>query len=161
MKPIIDKTFKTIEIILMISLFLMVALTFADVLGRRLFNTPIYGAHDLTEHFMAVIVFTGLPLLTAARGHLCVDLLDGFLMKDSLNWWHFLIRCLVAAALGLIGYQFVIAALDATEIHEVSHELLIPRSYMYYLFACGSFTAGLASLLPARHHSDITSEEPI
>jgi TRAP-type C4-dicarboxylate transport system permease small subunit len=161
MNPILDKTFKTIEVVLMISLFLMVALTFADVLGRRLFNTPIYGAHDLTEHFMAIIVFTGLPLLTAARGHLCVDLLDSFLMRDSFKWWHFLIRCLVAAALGLIGYQFVIAAFDATEIHEVSHELLIPRNYMYYLFAFGSFTAALASLLPTRQHAVISSEEAL
>lgn len=100
-------------------------------------------------------------LLTAARGHLCVDLLDRFLMRDSMRWWHLLIQLLVAAVLGLIGYQFIVAAKDAADILEVSHELLIPRAYMYYLFAVGAFAGALASLLPARRHNDVHTEEAL
>lgn len=161
MSAFINRLFKLIEVVLMLSLFAMVVLTFADVVGRRFFNAPIYGAHDLTEHLMAIIVFSGLPLLTAARGHLCVDLLDKILLRDSLRWWHAIIQLLVAAALGLIGYQFIVAAKDAADILEVSHELLIPRSYMYYLFAVGAFSGALASLLPARQHSDVHTEEAL
>lgn len=161
MKSVLDKVFKGIEALLILSLFAMVALTFADVVGRRFFHAPIYGAHDLTEHLMAVIVFSGLPLLTAARGHLCVDLLDGWLLRDSMRWWHWIIQLLMAAALGLISYQFVIAAQDAAEFSEVSHELLIPRSYMYYLFAVGSLAGAMASVLPRRRHDDVHTEEAL
>lgn len=161
MSTLISRLFKVIEVVLILSLLAMVLLTFADVIGRRFFNAPIYGAHDLTEHLMAIIVFSGLPLLTAARGHLCVDLLDRFLMRDSMRWWHFVIQLLVAAALGLIGYQFIVAAKDAADILEVSHELLIPRAYMYYLFAVGAFSGALASLLPARRHNDVHTEEAL
>ena len=161
MKLLLNRVFRGIEVILILSLLAMVLLTFADVVGRRFFHAPIYGAHDLTEHLMAVIVFTGLPLLTAARGHLCVDLLDRFLMRDSMRWWHWIIQLLMAAALGLISYQFVIAAQDAAQFSEVSHELLIPRSYMYYLFAFGSFAGALASILPQRKHSDVHMEEAL
>jgi TRAP-type C4-dicarboxylate transport system permease small subunit len=161
MKSLVDRAFKGIEIILMLSLFAMVALTFADVIGRRFFNAPIYGAHDLTEHMMAIIVFTGLPLLTSARGHLSVDLLDRWLMKESFRWWHGLIQLIVASALGLIGYQFIIAAIDARDIIEVSHELLIPREYMYYLIATGSFASALSSLMPKRSHEAIHTEEAL
>lgn len=161
MKSLIGKAFKGIEIILMLSLFAMVALTFADVIGRRFFDAPIYGAHDLTEHLMAVIVFSGLPLLTSARGHLCVDLLDRWLLQDSMHWWHHLIQLLLACALALIGYQFVIAAMDAKEIIEVSHELLIPREYMYYLMATGAFASAATSLMPKRTHEAINTEEAL
>ena len=161
MSTFINRVFKLIEAVLILSLFAMVALTFADVVGRRFFNAPIYGAHDLTEHLMAIIVFSGLPLLTAARGHLCVDLLDNWLLRDSMRWWHFMIQLFVAAALGMIGYQFIIAAKDAADILEVSHELLIPRAYMYYLFAIGAFAGALASLLPARRHEDVHTEEAL
>jgi hypothetical protein len=34
---------------LVVMLFSMVAMTFVDVLGRRLFNTPVFGANDITE----------------------------------------------------------------------------------------------------------------
>lgn len=44
----------------------MVALTFADVIGRRLLGTPVFGAHDLTEHLMGLLVFAGLPLVMLA-----------------------------------------------------------------------------------------------
>lgn len=161
MSTFINRVFKLIEAVLILSLFAMVALTFADVVGRRFFNAPIYGAHDLTEHLMAIIVFSGLPLLTAARGHLCVDLLDSWLLRDSMRWWHVLIQLFVASALGMIGYQFIVAAKDAADILEVSHELLIPRAYMYYLFAVGAFAGALASLLPAHHHDDVHMEEAL
>ncbi|MDP1893754.1 MAG: TRAP transporter small permease, partial [Hydrogenophaga sp.] len=67
---------QAVSLLLVLMLSAMVALTFTDVVGRRLFNTPVFGANDLTEHLMAVIIFAGLPLLTAQRGHLSIDLLD-------------------------------------------------------------------------------------
>jgi TRAP-type transport system small permease protein len=54
-----------VSALLVVMLFAMVALTFTDVVGRRLFNTPVFGANDITEHLMAIIIFAGLPLLTA------------------------------------------------------------------------------------------------
>ena len=62
MSTLISRLFKVIEVVLILSLLAMVLLTFADVIGRRFFNAPIYGAHDLTEHLMAIIVFSGLPV---------------------------------------------------------------------------------------------------
>ncbi|NBR34661.1 MAG: TRAP transporter small permease subunit, partial [Rhodobacteraceae bacterium] len=68
-----------IETVVAIIVIGMVALTFADVIGRRLFGAPIYGANDLTEHMMALIVFAGLPIVTANGLHLTVDLFGKFL----------------------------------------------------------------------------------
>jgi TRAP-type C4-dicarboxylate transport system permease small subunit len=69
--------------VLVVLLSAMVALTFTDVLGRRLFNTPVFGANDITEHLMALIIFSGLPLLTARRGHFSIDLFDHWLLRPK------------------------------------------------------------------------------
>ena len=57
-----------VETVVAIIVIGMVALTFADVIGRRLFGAPIYGANDLTEHIMAtaiLLAFLRVPLAFA------------------------------------------------------------------------------------------------
>ena len=76
MLPLAWKIRRVVETVMALFLLAMVALTFADVIGRRLIGKPIYGANDITEHLMALVVFAGLPLVTAAGAHLTIDLLD-------------------------------------------------------------------------------------
>lgn len=142
--------FRTVvESLLILTLMGMVLLTFADVVGRRLFGTPVFGAHDLTEHLMAIMVFCGLPVLTAARGHLTVDLFDKYLMKAGKAWWHRVIAVLVSLVLLLIAYEFAGSAFEASEIKEVSQALSIPRGGIYGFISIMSFLAALAALMDA------------
>lgn len=138
-----------LENLLVLALFAMVALAFIDVIGRRLFQAPLYGAHDLTEHMMAVIVFCGLPLLTSARGHLVIDLFDRFLRAPWLRWWFRAIDIAVAAAFALISYKYLEAGFEAGRIREISQELSIPRSGMYFFIAALAAISALAAVLPA------------
>ena len=138
---------KFVEALLILTLSGMVLLTFIDVIGRRLFGAPLYGAHDATEHLMAIMVFCGLPLLTAARGHLAVDLFDKYLMKPGMAWWHRLIALLMTLVLLLIAYEFFNAAIEAGENQEISQALSIPRSGMYAFISFTSLLSALAALL--------------
>ena len=158
---------KFVEALLILTLSGMVLLTFIDVIGRRLFGAPLYGAHDATEHLMAIMVFCGLPLLTAARGHLAVDLFDKYLMKPGMAWWHRLIALLMTLVLLLIAYEFFNAAIEAGENQEISQALSIPRSGMYAFISFTSLLSALAALLgcfgaPPSHphvsHSHTTEE---
>lgn len=153
MKPIVHVFQRGVSMVLVIMLSAMVLLTFTDVIGRRLFNTPVFGANDITEHLMAIIVFSGLPLLTLQRGHLSIDLLDTWLLKPGFRWWHKGVDMLIAAVLGLIAWQYFIAIGEAREMSEVSQALNIPRAWMYTFI---SFTTALASVAaltvgPPRH----------
>ena len=47
------------------SLFALMVLTFGDVMLRSLFNAPIQVTADLTRLFMALMVFSVLPTLSA------------------------------------------------------------------------------------------------
>jgi len=146
-----------VEILLMPFLSGMVLLTFTDVIGRRLFNTPVFGAHDITEHLMAVIVFSGLPLLTANRAHLSIDLFDRWLLQPQWRIWHYLVNGLIAAVLALIAYEFAVSIEEANDMREVSQALGIPRAWMYAYLAITSGLAALAALtagLPTHHEGN-------
>ncbi|MFZ9286405.1 MAG: TRAP transporter small permease [Burkholderiaceae bacterium] len=145
---------RTVSTVLVVSLSVMVVLTFVDVVGRRLFNTPVFGATDLTEHLMAVIVFAGLPLLTAQRGHLSIDLFDAWLLRPQYRWWHKAVDLLIAAVLGLIAWRYFLSVHEALEIKEVSPALTIPRAWAYGFIAATSAIAAVAALFvgaPVHH----------
>lgn len=152
MKPLANGIRQAGNLLLVLMLSAMVALTFTDVMGRRLFNTPVYGANDITEHLMAIIIFSGLPLLTAQRGHLSIDLLDAWLLQPRWRAWHKLVDLLIAAVLGLIAYEYFLAIKEAHAINEISPAMMIPRAWIYtYIAATSALAAGLALFAPAPH----------
>jgi len=55
-------------------LLVMTAITFADVLGRYLFDRPVAIAFELVQVVMGTLVFAALPLVTAADGHVAMGL---------------------------------------------------------------------------------------
>src|SRR5918999_3718515 len=60
-------------------LFLMMLLTFADVVARYLINRPIRGGFELTELGLLVLIFAGLPLVSRADEHVTMDFIDRML----------------------------------------------------------------------------------
>ena len=144
----------------------MVALTFADVIGRRIFGAPIYGAHDITEHLMAFVVFCGLPLVTAAGAHLTIDLFDRLIGQRWMAWWRALTAVLVVAILCLLSWLFVRHGLNAARISEVSQALRVPRGPLY-LFIAASFAlsalaaAAIALTGPMIDADDTHEEDPL
>jgi len=56
-------------------LMLMMGVTFIDVIGRYAFNSPLDGAFELTQVMLALLVFSGLPLVCRSEEHVSVTLL--------------------------------------------------------------------------------------
>lgn len=145
MRALALKIRRTVETAMALFLLAMVALTFTDVIGRRLFGEPVYGANDITEHLMALVVFAGLPLVTAAGAHLTIDLLDKLLDRPGLAWWRVLTGLLVAVVLGLMAWLFVKHGLNASRISEVSQALRVPRAPLYFFMALSCALSALAA----------------
>ncbi len=74
----LSKWLGTCAILLLIGLTL---LTSVDVVARYWFNSPVNGAFELTQLMLAALIFVALPLTTAARQHIEVDLLANMLGK--------------------------------------------------------------------------------
>lgn len=138
-----------IETAMALFLLSMVALTFADVIGRRIFGEPIYGSNDVTEHLMALVIFSGLPLVTAAGAHLTIDLLDNLIEKPWMAWWRLLTALTVTAVLALLAWLFVKHGLNASQISEVSQALRVPRAPLYYFMAASCALAAIAAIIIA------------
>lgn len=65
-----------ISVVAAVLLFLLMMMTFVDVIGRNFFNRPLNGAAELTEMMLAAIVFLMLPFIAIRQKHIVVDLLD-------------------------------------------------------------------------------------
>lgn len=137
---------RMVETVMAAFLLSMVALTFADVIGRRIVGKPIYGANDITEHLMALVVFSGLPLVTAAAAHLTIDLLDKLVSKPWMLWWRVLISALMTLVLGVVAWLFIKHGLNASRISEVSQALRVPRAPLYFFMAISCALSALAAL---------------
>ncbi|WP_088625826.1 TRAP transporter small permease [Oceanicola sp. 22II-s10i] len=65
-----------ISLIAAVLLFLLMMMTFVDVIGRNFFNRPLNGAAEMTELILAAVVFLMLPFIAIRQKHIVVDLLD-------------------------------------------------------------------------------------
>ena len=145
MLPMAWKIRRGVETVMALFLLAMVALTFADVIGRRLVGKPIYGANDITEHLMALVVFAGLPLVTAAGAHLTIDLADKLVNKPWMAWWRIVISLLVTGVLALVAWLFIKHGLNAARISEVSQALRVPRGPLYFFMTASCAISALAA----------------
>lgn len=75
------------KIMASLALFVLMLLTFSDVILRSVFNAPIEFSADLTRLLMAITVFSALPVLSAQGKHISVDLLDGTFKRLNLTRW--------------------------------------------------------------------------
>ncbi|WP_209597445.1 TRAP transporter small permease subunit [Ruegeria sp. HKCCSP351] len=67
------------------ALFILMVMTFFDVILRSVFNAPIEAATELTRILMAVLVFSVLPMISAGKGQIAVDLTDGLFSRLRLS----------------------------------------------------------------------------
>ena len=58
----------------MVALAAMMFLTAIDVLGRKLFNSPILGSYELIQFMMAISIAFGLGYCGMKRAHINIDL---------------------------------------------------------------------------------------
>lgn len=72
-------------IVACIALFILMVMTFCDVILRSVFNAPIEAATELTRILMAILVFSVLPIISTTNGHIAVDLTDGFFSRLHLS----------------------------------------------------------------------------
>lgn len=62
-------------------LVLVMITTFADVVGRYFFNSPVTFAVELIQLGMGLLVLFGLAITTLERGHIAVDILESVVPK--------------------------------------------------------------------------------
>jgi len=84
-----------------VSLFALMAFTFADVVLRYLFARPVRGGLEVVELLMVAMIFSGLPLVSRRDEHVTIDTVESHL-PDAIRARLRRVMHVVAAA-GLAG----------------------------------------------------------
>ena len=61
----------------------LIALVAIDVIGRYLFNMPLFGSTELIEISMALLIFLSIPVATYKREHIRIALLEHILSQQT------------------------------------------------------------------------------
>lgn len=133
-----------------ILLLAMTALLLTDVIGRA-FGHPLFGAQDLAEMAMVVMIFAALPLLDQRGGQIRVDL-----MTPVMPAWLIHAGDRVAAVIGAaLWLALAKATLDSAALSSLlslaSNILKLPKAPVQYavaalvtVAACGNLARAFA-----------------
>ncbi len=129
------------EIVTAALMFIMMMLTFADVVGRYVFTAPIFGAAEMIQFLLAMTIFAGLCLVNARDEHITVELFDvqlDRLMPATVR--RIIIQLFSVGVMAVIAYQLYQFAREAERIGSKTVVLEWP-------FAAVAFTvAGLSAV---------------
>lgn len=141
-----------------LALFVLMVMTFCDVVLRSVFNNPIEAATELTRIFMAILVFAVMPVISARGEHIAVDLTDGIFYRLKL---HNIRDGLIYVGCGVMMYWPVMRVWTLAErwrsYGDVTEYLSIPQFYIGWfiaafaaLTACSLIITGLIHLIAPR-----------
>jgi TRAP-type C4-dicarboxylate transport system permease small subunit len=94
--PILGALLRLLALALAAIVFVMMAITFVDVVGRQVWNAPLPAAFELTRLALGTMVFVALPLVTAADEHVTIGLFNGLFGGKATRVKRFLISLFVA-----------------------------------------------------------------
>jgi TRAP-type C4-dicarboxylate transport system permease small subunit len=119
-----------------------------DVAGRYLFSAPLRGADDVNSLAIGLMIFAGLPLVTAREEHIRVDLLTGR-MGPRLAGALRRVACVVGAAvLAVMAWKLVATAAIFADFGDTTPMLRLPIApFAYVMAALAALAAGVQAAL--------------
>ncbi len=131
------------------ALFALMTMTFADVVLRSVLNSPISAATELTRLFMAITVFSSLPVISWRGEHIVVDLLDPFFRGRAAQIRDVLVDALAGIVIFWPAIRVYELAERAKQYGDTTEYLQIPQFYIAYFIAFSTFVTALILLLRA------------
>lgn len=136
--PITRAVICALKMIAAFGMFLMMAITFLDALGRY-FMMPIFGAPEMIQFLLALTIFAGMGIAAATQAHITVDIFSARLQRRFGRGFDLMTRSVNTAGMILIAWQLARLALEAGQKSRMSIVLEWPLVWVI----------GLAALLAA------------
>ncbi len=125
-----------------VSLFAMMAFTFADVVLRYVFARPVRGGLEVVELLMVAMIFSGLPLVSRRDEHVTIDTLEQYLPGAIRAGLRRVMH--VVAAVGLAGASWLMyrKAITLADFGDKTQLLGVPIApFVYFMAALLAVTA--------------------
>ena len=116
-------------------LFVMMMLTAVDVVGRYVFNRPINGGFEVTELMLAVLIYCGLPLVSARREHIVIDTFDPLFSRRFKRGLDIAAEVVCAAAFAGLAVLIFLRGRRIADYGDTTSVLRIPLAPVVYLMA--------------------------
>ena len=138
-------------------LFVLMLVTFVDVVSRYVFNAPMRGSFEVTELMLLVLIFAGLPLVSHADEHVTMDFIDKLLPRRVLRALERAVHALCSAVMAFLAWQVWIKAGKLAGYGDTTDVMRIPLAPFVYFMAAMIALTGLVHLyrlfVPSRRKS--------
>jgi TRAP-type C4-dicarboxylate transport system permease small subunit len=121
----------------LVTLAMMMFLTFVDVTLRYVFKTGLAGTFEITEYLMAITVSLGLAYCAVEKGHIIVDFVTYRLRQRTQQIVGAIANFLVLGMVSLITWQCFVNIIVVAKKQLVSLVLLIPAVPFAAIVAIG------------------------
>jgi len=118
-------------------LFLLMALTIADVFLRKVFSRSILGTVEVSEFMLLIIIFFSLARTEALNGHVKVDLVMSRLGPRIQGIVDMVTQGVCCVLSVLITWSSLVYSEKMREAGEVSQDLWLPIYPFIYVVALG------------------------
>ena len=139
-------------------LFLLMLVTFVDVVGREALSAPLPGGFEITELMMAVLIFTALPATSWKEEHVVIDLLDGMTPRAVARFGQVVMNLASGGVMAVISWQITKLARELQGYNELTEILQIPVAPIVYLIGFMSAVTTLVFAVNAWRHLRGTSQ---
>jgi len=117
------------------ALFVMMAVTVIDVIGRYVFRMPLPASFELTEYLMGLLVFIAAPLAAQRGENIRITLFDRFLPPAVLRAREVAFGVLAAAVILGIAWRVAVLAGQMRGYGDSTQTLRIPLAPLGYFIA--------------------------
>ena len=131
------------------TLFLLMLMTFADVVLRSVFGNPIESATELTRLFMAIIVFSSLPIVSWKGTNIAVDLMDPLFSRRLAALRDFVIDLACGFSLLWPAKRVWELAERAREYGDVTEYLNLPQHFVGWFISVFTFVTAITFIARA------------
>jgi len=126
---------------------LMMFLTTADVIMRRVFDQPILGSYEISKVLLVILIFSGVAYVQTFKGHVSVDSVTRFYPRTLKIIKSGLADLLSMLIVGLISWQSVLYGIEMFRQGETFVLLNMVVSPFIFIVAFGSFILFLVILV--------------
>lgn len=126
------------------ALFLIVLITTIDVVGRYFFSAPLPAAFEMIQILMAVLLFSGLPVVSGRLEHVTVGFADAW-FKGMANRLRLMLVHLVSGA--LLGAAALFLWHHADRLGKAGEILTFLRAPVAPVIYFGSVMFALAAII--------------
>lgn len=127
-------------------LFVMMAVTFLDVLGRYIVDRPLPGSTETTQYLLVLMVFVALPVVTARGNHISISLVDSFFSLRANAMRMAIVNTLAGATMAVVAWFLWGYAQMLAQNRDVIGYLFVPVAPAAYAAAVLSALTGVAFL---------------